>query len=146
VESKPFALSPSIEQTGTYFNELSILNLFPDLNVLYNVPLGQHCPVNVLKKCELSFCSNRANMIVNFFDCGKSRIGTPIKINRYFMESELKLAVSCIEAHEWAGFGGKAKNILPGVSGIETLEANHGMMAGKYQEMKIVFGGNKSLL
>jgi nickel-dependent lactate racemase len=79
----------------------------------------------------------------NLIDCGKSRIGTPIKINRYFMESELKLSVSCIEPHEWAGFGGGAKNILPGVSGIETLEANHSMMAGKYQAMTGVIEGNK---
>jgi nickel-dependent lactate racemase len=79
----------------------------------------------------------------NLVDCGKSRIGTPIKINRYFMESELKLSVSCIEPHEWAGFGGGAKNILPGISGIETLEANHSMMAGQYQVMTGVIEGNK---
>jgi nickel-dependent lactate racemase len=79
----------------------------------------------------------------NLVDCGKSRIGTPIKINRDFMESELKLSVSCVEPHEWAGFGGGAKNILPGVSGIETLEANHRLMAGKYQEMTGVIEGNK---
>ena len=79
----------------------------------------------------------------NLVDCGKSTIGTPIKVNRYYYESDLKLSVSCIEPHEWAGFGGGAKNILPGVSGIETLEANHSMMADSYQKMTGIIEGNE---
>ena len=78
----------------------------------------------------------------NLVDCGTSEIGTPIKVNRYFMESDLKVSVSCIEPHEWAGFGGGAKNILPGISGIETLEANHSMMAESYQGMTGKIEGN----
>ena len=78
----------------------------------------------------------------NLIDCGKSKIGTPIMINRYFHNADLKLSVSCIEPHEWAGFGGGAKNILPGISGIETLEANHRMVADNYQGMTGIIDRN----
>ena len=71
----------------------------------------------------------------NLLDGGKSTIGTAIKINRYFCEADLKLSISCIESHERAGFSGGAKNILPGVAGIETLQANHSMFAESFQEM-----------
>ncbi|MBT4289952.1 MAG: nickel-dependent lactate racemase [Deltaproteobacteria bacterium] len=69
----------------------------------------------------------------NLVTCGESKIGTPIKINRYFMESDLKISVSCIIPHEWAGFGGGSKNIVPGVAGIETLISNHTMVHGSYK-------------
>ena len=78
----------------------------------------------------------------NIVDYGVSACGTPIKINRYFMESDLKLSISCIIPHELAGFGGGAKNILPGVSGIETVEANHKIMEGIHQGMTGVCQGN----
>ena len=48
-----------------------------------------------------------------------------IKINRVFMEADLKILVGCIVPHTLAGFSGGAKNIIPGIGGIETLESNH---------------------
>ena len=61
----------------------------------------------------------------NLIDLGKSKVGTPIKVNRFFMEADLKVAVGCITVHGAAGFGGGGKLVLPGVCGIETLESNH---------------------
>jgi nickel-dependent lactate racemase len=52
--------------------------------------------------------------------------------------------VSCIEPQGLAGFGGGAKNVLPGISGIETLEANHASMNVEgYQAMTGIVEGNK---
>jgi nickel-dependent lactate racemase len=61
----------------------------------------------------------------NLVEMGRSRRGIPIHINRTFAEADLKLAVGSVVPHPYAGFGGGAKIVLPGVSGIETLEANH---------------------
>ncbi len=61
----------------------------------------------------------------NLVDLGRSSRGTPIKINRFFLESDLKIGVGCVAPHGGAGFGGGGKIILPGIAGIETLEANH---------------------
>ena len=48
-----------------------------------------------------------------------------IKINRHYMEAELKIAVGCIVPHTLAGFSGGAKAVIPGIGGIETLHSNH---------------------
>ena len=61
----------------------------------------------------------------NIVDLGKSSRGTPIKINKFFIESDLKIGVGCVVPHCRAGFGGGGKIVLPGIAGIETLEANH---------------------
>jgi len=61
----------------------------------------------------------------NLVDLGRSERGIPILINKDFAESDLKIAVGSVVPHPYAGFGGGAKIVLPGVSGIETLYANH---------------------
>lgn len=55
-----------------------------------------------------------------------------IKVNRHYMEAELKIAVGCIVPHTLAGFSGGAKAVIPGIGGIETLHSNHTLVfAGK---------------
>lgn len=52
--------------------------------------------------------------------------GTPICINKIYVEADLKVLTGFIEPHMWAGFSGGRKSILPGISSIETLEYMHG--------------------
>jgi nickel-dependent lactate racemase len=56
---------------------------------------------------------------------GKTDRNTPVWINKLVLESDLRIALGQIELHEFAGFSGGAKSILPGVSGEETVRANH---------------------
>ncbi len=56
---------------------------------------------------------------------GESRLGTPIHINKTYHEADLKISIGGVIPHPLAGYGGGAKIILPGISGIQTLEANH---------------------
>ena len=56
---------------------------------------------------------------------GKTKRGTPIWINSLVAESDLCIALGQIEPHEYAGFTGGRKSILPGVSGEETIRFNH---------------------
>ena len=48
-----------------------------------------------------------------------------IKINKHFMDADLRIAVGCIVPHTLAGFSGGAKAVIPGIGGIETLHSNH---------------------
>ena len=52
--------------------------------------------------------------------------GTPVYINKIYIEADLKVLTGFIEPHMWAGFSGGRKSILPGISSIETLEYMHG--------------------
>ena len=56
---------------------------------------------------------------------GKTKRGSPVWINRLVSESDLCIALGQIEPHEYAGFTGGRKSILPGVSGEETIRFNH---------------------
>jgi len=60
----------------------------------------------------------------NLVQVGTTRVG-PVKVNRFFAEAEVKLGVGCVCPHGYTGFSGGAKIVLPGVAGIDTIEANH---------------------
>lgn len=64
------------------------------------------------------------NPYENLVCMGETRRGK-VMVNRFFAEAELKIGVGCVCPHDLAGFSGGAKIVLPGVAGIETLEANH---------------------
>ncbi len=61
----------------------------------------------------------------NLVYIGDSKKGTPIYLNKTYYQADVKIAVGTVVPHPLAGFGGGAKIILPGVCGIQTLEANH---------------------
>jgi nickel-dependent lactate racemase len=56
---------------------------------------------------------------------------TPVWINRKVAEAGLVIAIGTINPHYFAGYGGGAKLILPGVSGRESIVHNHTMIADK---------------
>ncbi len=57
---------------------------------------------------------------------GRTSRGTPLWLNKAVHESDLVIGDGYIEPHFFAGYTGGGKNILPGVSGFETIKANHG--------------------
>lgn len=61
----------------------------------------------------------------NLVDLGVSSRGTPIRLNRSFLEADLKIAIGAVIPHPYMGFSGGAKLVVPGLAGIETLQANH---------------------
>lgn len=68
------------------------------------------------------FCKHREDMV----SAGTIQDGTPVRVNRLYAESELKLLTGFIEPHLWAGFSGGRKAILPGISSLETVRHMHG--------------------
>ncbi len=50
----------------------------------------------------------------------------PALVNRHYLEAECKVLTGFIEPHMWAGYSGGRKSILPGISGLETLQYMHG--------------------
>lgn len=58
-------------------------------------------------------------------EIGKTSNGYPIKINRNFLDADLKILTGTIEQHVWAGFGGGCKGICPGIASFETIMSTH---------------------
>ena len=59
---------------------------------------------------------------------GETRRGTPVWVNRSFMEADLRLVVGDIEPHQFQGFSGGVKSAAIGLAGRDTINANHSMM------------------
>ncbi|MFW9771555.1 MAG: nickel-dependent lactate racemase [Promethearchaeota archaeon] len=56
---------------------------------------------------------------------GQTKDDTPIFINKRYLDSDLKILTGYVEPHFFFGFSGGKKSIVPGIAGIETIQANH---------------------
>ena len=56
---------------------------------------------------------------------GKTRRGITVWLNQAVWEADKIIAINSVEPHYFAGFTGGRKSFLPGVSGLETITANH---------------------
>jgi nickel-dependent lactate racemase len=73
--------------------------------------------------------SHDANASASLTYLGKTQRGTPVWINRYFVEAGLRIVVGNIEPHQFMGFSGGVKSAAIGLAGKATINHNHAMMA-----------------
>ena len=66
--------------------------------------------------------------VENLVYVGKTSRGTPVWINRTFMESDVRILTGMIDPHQFVGFTGGVKLAAIGLAGIKTIEANHSML------------------
>lgn len=59
---------------------------------------------------------------------GVTSAGTPVEILRAVVEADLRVCLSNLELHYFAGYSGGAKAILPGCASRAAVNANHAMM------------------
>ncbi len=56
---------------------------------------------------------------------GRTDYGTPVYLNSLVRDADVVVTIGGILFHYFAGFGGGAKMLLPGVAGYETIRVNH---------------------
>ncbi len=61
----------------------------------------------------------------NLIGLGNTSFGTPVEVNRRAYACDLHISVGKVEPHEFAGFTGGRKSVLPGVSSEKTILHNH---------------------
>ena len=61
----------------------------------------------------------------NLINIGKTSFGTPVKVNKRAYECDIHISIGKVEPHEFAGFSGGRKSVLPGISSEETIISNH---------------------
>lgn len=59
---------------------------------------------------------------------GRTSFGTIVKLNKAFMDADVRILTGDVEYHYYAGYGGGRKSVLPGVSAYETIQQNHSML------------------
>ena len=111
---------------------LSELEGIASENIKILVALGAHRPMvrtELERKLGVAivdeFDIEQHHPYENLIDLGRSSRGTPIWLNRSFCEAELKISVGGVMPHPYMGFSGGAKLVVPGLAGIDTLQANH---------------------
>ena len=107
----------------------------PEKSVRLVVATGLHRPCTEEEMMErlgrgllnrLEVLNHDARDDSSLVNLGRTSRGTPLWLNEAVHESDLVIGDGYIEPHFFAGYTGGGKNILPGVSGLETIKANHG--------------------
>ena len=113
-----------LEQTGIPREKITIL-----------IATGIHRP-NDSEELETMVGSDimKTYRIVNHFSqkpethayLGKTQNGTPVHIDKTYLEADLKITTGLIEPHLMAGYSGGRKAICPGIASVETMKVMHG--------------------
>ncbi len=61
----------------------------------------------------------------NLIRLGNTGYGTPVIVNKRAYECDIHVSIGKVEPHEFAGFSGGRKSVLPGISSEETIILNH---------------------
>ena len=80
---------------------------------------------NTLNGYNLVISNNRRGI---FKKIGVTTRGTPVLINEIYLNANIRILLTDITMHYFAGFGGDRKSILPGVAAQESVDANHIMV------------------
>jgi len=62
----------------------------------------------------------------NLVSLGQTSLGHPVRVNRQYLEADVRLLTGFIEPHFFAGFSGGPKGVLPSIAGAESVHSNHG--------------------
>ena len=103
-----------------------------DENIKVIIALGQHRKMTeeevkekvgakVFKRVKIS----QHDPDNNLFYLGKSKRGNELWVNKDVAQADVKISTGNIIPHRYAGYGGGAKSILPGISSREAIGHNH---------------------
>ncbi len=63
---------------------------------------------------------------------GTTSRGTSVRLNRNYVDADIKILTGDITLHYYAGFGGGRKSILPGISSRDTIQKNHALLVDEH--------------
>ena len=128
--------APAFEVVAQVLAELKLGGIKDD-GILFLTSYGTHRPLvqdEAKRKLGSHYADKYAwlnhNIYENLTDIGRTSRGNRIKINRHFMQADVRVTISGIKPHGLAGYGGGAKAILPGVTWVESIHYFHRTIAG----------------
>jgi len=63
---------------------------------------------------------------------GTTSRGTSVRLNRNYVEADIRVLTGDITLHYYAGFGGGRKSILPGIASREAIKSNHALLVDEH--------------
>lgn len=117
------AILHELEQSGIDSHDITLLNALgthrPQTDQELKVMLGDSIVDKY--KCVQHSCWDDRNLV----SLGTTSLGNRVRINRSFLEADVKIITGFIEPHFFAGFSGGPKGVLPSIAGIESVISNH---------------------
>lgn len=80
------------------------------------------------------------NLLGNHASVGTTSTGVEVRINAEVAGCDYKISIGSVVPHAFAGFGGGAKMILPGVAAFETIRAMHRLKLDNAGDKTMDFG------
>jgi len=113
----------------------------PGARITVAVATGTHgpCRINELGlPADLDVINHDGSTDV--VELGTTPRGTPVRVHRCVVETDLVVATGCIKPHYFAGFGAGAKAIFPGLGEATAIRINHRLKTGALARAGIVDG------
>lgn len=118
-------LLAELEAAGIAAEDISLINGLgthrPQTEAELRAMLGEQIVDRY--SCLQHDCNDDSNLV----SLGKTSLGNPVRINRQYIEADVRLLTGFIEPHFFAGFSGGPKAILPSLAGKESVFTNHGL-------------------
>lgn len=127
---------PHADLLPPLLSRLEKLGLAPE-NILLMIATGTHPPMTADEFLKIlppdiiaryPVISHDAENLENLVYLGDTPRGTPVHVNRQYMQADLKIVVGNIEPHQFMGFSGGVKSAAVGLTGKKTINHNHAMM------------------
>lgn len=114
-----------LESLGVARGDISLLNGLgthrPQTDEELRTMLGDQIVENY--RCLQHDCNDDQNLV----SLGTTAHGHPVRVNRFYMEADVRILTGFIEPHFFAGFSGGPKAVLPSLAGQESVYTNHGL-------------------
>ena len=117
-------LLAELEAAGIAPGDITLLNALgthrPQTDAELRQMLGDKIVDNY--RCLQHDGNDNANLV----SLGHTSRGHPVRINRRFLDADVRLLTGFVEPHCFAGFSGGPKGVLPAIAGAESVQSNHG--------------------
>jgi len=105
-----------------------------DEQITVVVAIGLHRPMTdaeigrALGGLPLKVQNHDAHDPAGLVEIGTTSRGTPLRVNRTVAEADLRILTGDVELHQFVGYGGGAKSVLPGICDAEGVRLTHAKM------------------
>lgn len=115
----------------------------PDVRWTVAVATGTHGPTRNIAALGLpAFIDNvvdhDGHAERDLVTLGTTTCGTPVRLNRCVVDTDLVIATGCIKPHYFAGFGAGVKAIFPGLGEATAIRINHRLKTDPHARAGIV--------
>ena len=118
-------LLAELEEAGVRRQDITLLNGLGTHRRQTEAELRQMLGEAVVAnyRCLQHNCFDEESLV----SLGVTRRGHPVRVNRTYLEADVRILTGFIEPHFFAGYSGGPKAILPSLAGAESVYSNHGL-------------------